>query len=105
MTIPHDDIIKYSLLKLLDNALNGTMHCNDVYKELAKEFPMLTHSELNDPYRSSLSHWANRVQWAREHLAKQGYILRPRNGAMRSYWSITESGQRALHDPIDVPGL
>lgn len=105
MTIPHDDIIQVKLLEVLDKASNGTMHCNDVYSELARQFPMLTREELTVPYQTSLSKWANRVQWAREHLAKQGFILRPNAGQGRGYWTISQAGRNAFHDPIDIPGL
>lgn len=105
MTIPHDDIIKLKLLELLDKEPNGTMHCNEVFKELAREFPMLTKAELTDPYQTSQSHWANRVQWARQHLAEEGCILRPNAGGVRGYWTITQAGRKALHEPIDIPDL
>ena len=102
MAIPHDHIIKLSLLELLHKAPNGTMHCNDVYKALAEQFPKLTKDELTLPYRTSLSKWANRVQWARQHLVEEGLLLRPHAGKGRGYWTISESGRRALTDPIDI---
>jgi hypothetical protein len=95
MTIPHDDVIQYELLELLNKAKNGTMHCNDVYKQLAKLFPELTYDDTNVPYRNSASLWANRVQFARLHCVSKGQILSAYQGGSRGhgYWTITEKGR------------
>ena len=102
MTIPHDDIIQLKLLELLDRTPDGTMHCNDVYSALATQFPELTEEEISAPYQSSLSKWANRVQWARQHLVEKGWLLRPYSGEGPGYWTISAKGRKALHDPIDL---
>ena len=98
MALPHDESIQIQLLRLLAGATHGRMHCNDVYRILAKYFPMLTRAECEDPYQSSLSHWANRVQFARLHLVNRGLILRPYAGAGRGYWEISAKGREALAD-------
>jgi hypothetical protein len=64
MSLPHDQDIQVAILRLLASAPKGTMHCQDVYRILAQEFPELTYEELWEPYRRSVSHWANRVQFA-----------------------------------------
>jgi restriction endonuclease Mrr len=102
MTIPHDHIIQFHLLKMLDGAPQGTMHCNDAYVELSRLFPNLDKRELTESYRSGKSKWVNRVQWAREHLAMKGFILRPGKGGERGYWTISQVGRNELHHPIDI---
>jgi hypothetical protein len=96
MALPHDESIQIELLRLLADAPNGQMHCNDVYRTLAQSFPQLSPAECKDPYPPSLSHWANRVQWARHHLVEQGLILRPYAGGGRGYWAISAKGREAL---------
>jgi hypothetical protein len=96
MTIPHDEDIKFELLELLDNATDGTMHCNDVYDRLAAKFPELTRVELEEPYRNSKSKWANRVQFARQHCSDEGHIFKFANSRGRGYWTITEAGRQRV---------
>lgn len=96
MALPHDDAVKLQLLGLLASAPNGRMHCQDVYVTLARKFPQLTEDERKIPYRRSVSHWANRVQWARDHLRREGFILHPTAGGGRCYWSISEQGRAHL---------
>jgi len=98
MALPNDEDIQTALLRLLARAPEGRMHCQDVYRVLATEFPNLTRREMNDPYRSSVSHWANRVQFARLHMVNKGWILRPATGGGRGYWTISPQGRKALDD-------
>jgi hypothetical protein len=95
MALPNDEDIQVRLLELLAVAPGGQMHCNDVYRAVAKRFPLLSRAELEHPYRSSLSHWANRVQFARLHLVHKGLLLRPYSGGGRGYWAISPQGRRA----------
>ncbi len=94
MSIPHDDVIQNELLGLLYKAPKGTMHCNDVYDQLAELFPELTDDELNLPYRESKSKWANRVQFARLHCVNDGHIFDFPSGKGKGYWTITDEGRR-----------
>ncbi|HKZ70364.1 MAG TPA: winged helix-turn-helix domain-containing protein [Anaerolineales bacterium] len=96
MSIPHDDDIQLELLKLFNKAFSGTMHCNDIYDELAKLFPELTEDELNEPYENSASKWANRVQFARLHCVQADYIYVARDEHAQGwgYWTITEEGRK-----------
>jgi restriction endonuclease Mrr len=96
MTLPHDDYVQTQLLRLLSAAPGGRMYCQDVYIELAKQFPLLTEDEMRVPYKNSVSHWANRVQFARLHMVRKGWILHPTMGGGRGFWQISESGRRAL---------
>jgi len=98
MAQPNDEDVQTELLRLLSIAPEGRMHCRDVYLTLAAKFPRLTKHELEDPYRSSISHWANRVQFARLHLVEKGWVHRPATGGGRSYWTITPKGRKALAD-------
>lgn len=97
MTFPRDEDVQIALLHLLDQANDGQMHCSDVYRELAKQFPMLTHDEMAIPYRRSASHWANRVQWARSHAVRNGWLMKPAGGS-RGYWKISPAGRKLMHD-------
>lgn len=49
MALPSDDDVQTALLELLAEAHNGRMHCNDVYRELARHFPALTRSKHENP--------------------------------------------------------
>ena len=96
MALPDDQSLQIELLRLLSRAPDGRMHCNDVYQELAKLYPQLTREEREAPYRSSLSHFANRVQFARLHLVNKGYLLRPFSGGGRGHWAIAAAGRKAI---------
>lgn len=97
MSIPHDNHLQHALLLLLSKAPDGTMHCNDVYVELAKLFPELTDEEMNVRYRESKSKWANRVQFARLHCVQSGYIFDAQSGIKGTgYWSITNKGRHYI---------
>ena len=98
MAIPNDERIQWELMSLLLSAPNAQMHCQDVYRRLAAKFPELTDDEQNVPYRDSQSHWANRVQWARQHLVDKGWLLRPYSADGRGYWKVSAKGRKALAD-------
>jgi len=57
MSLPDYGSTEYGLLRLLGNAPSGAMHCQDVYRLLACEFPQLTREDTSSPYRRSLSRW------------------------------------------------
>jgi 5-methylcytosine-specific restriction enzyme A len=96
MTIPHEHEIQYALMCLLEGQPEGKMHCNDVYRVLAEQYPQLTRAELEDPYENSISHWANRVQFAVMHLKDQGLILHHTVGGGRGIWAISVAGREWL---------
>lgn len=102
MAIPHDDDIQIQLFRLLSNVPGGTMYSSVVYKELAKRFPRLTTDETHIPYGNSVSHFANRVQFARLHLVENGFICRPYVMNDRGFWTITEVGRRYLAELDDI---
>lgn len=93
--LPHDDDIQLQTAYLLDTTVGGRLHCQDVYKLLAKSFPNLTSEETTAPYRRSVSHWANRVQFARLHMIRKGWLLDPSISG-RGIWAISEEGRRAV---------
>jgi Mrr N-terminal domain len=72
------------------------MYCQDVYTALAVRFPYLTNDELSVPYRNSISHWANRVQFARQHLVTKGWFLHSTMSGGRGFWAISKHGRRGL---------
>lgn len=65
------------------------------YDRLAQLHPELTLDERTQPYRNAVSKWANRVQFARLHLANRGLLYRAGVGpnAGRGYWVITPRGE------------
>ncbi len=97
MALPDDYRIQIELLDLLSTAPEGKMRTRDIYSALAQRFPQLTRDETEVPYRNSVSHWANRVQFARLHLVELGYILRP-HARGRGVWAISAEGRKALTD-------
>jgi len=80
------------------------MHCSDVYKVLAEQFPELTEDEVTIPYKNSVSHWANRVQFARLHLVRQGCVLPPYVANDRGFWTITRAGRQCLVELAQIGG-
>lgn len=46
-------------------------------------------------YGGSRRKWENKVQWARNSLAKKGYLLRPSVGDPHGVWTLTEKGMVA----------
>lgn len=95
MSLPDYESTEYALLRLLRSAPGGAMHCQDVYRLLASEFPQLTREDTSGPYRRSLSRWANHVQFARLHLVLRLEIL-PCSPSGRGIWIISIRGRHAL---------
>jgi hypothetical protein len=95
MALPHDEEIQTELLRLLADAPNGQMHCQDIYQALARRFPCLTEDEKTVPYGNSVSHWANRVQFARLHLVGKGWLLHA-SMTDRAVWAISDKGRTAI---------
>lgn len=95
MALPHDEEIQTELLSLLADAPHGRMHCQDIYEELARRFRCLTEDEKTEPYRNSVSHWANRVQFARLHLVDRGWLLHASINE-RAVWAISDNGRTAI---------
>ena len=95
MAIPDDSTIQYSLLHLLSQQPGGMLRSHDVYRILSDQFPQLTHAELHDPYANSVSHWANRVQWAVQHLRESG-LLQQHGTSGRGRWIISSAGRKWL---------
>lgn len=99
MALPNDKVLQLELMDLLMSAPEGQMHCRDVYQVLATRFPALTNEELTVPFGTSISHWANRIQFARLHLVvEKGWLLRPFSGDGRGYWKVSAKGREAFVD-------
>jgi hypothetical protein len=97
MSIPIESKITVHLLRLLNGSPSGTLHCREVYSQLAPAFPELTYAEKNKPYKHSKSFWANRIQWARHRCVLQGWIFSAKHSPEgRSYWTITDAGRRFI---------
>ncbi|GEM_PF-1960635 len=91
MAIPHRELIKKELIKLLASRSEG-MKTSNIYVELAKVFPGLTLSECTERYRNSASKWANTVQFVRADLVDQGIIFRPGNDIPNGIWKLIPHG-------------
>jgi len=96
MALPHDYDIQFQLLDLLDTSQDGAMECGNVYKRLADRFPELEADDVSIPFGDRVSHWANRVQFARLHLLLQGYLL-PSYLSGRGVWVISPAGRAYIH--------
>lgn len=101
MAIPHDEDIQRQLFYLLARAPEGTKYCQDAYRLVAEHFPELTRDEVTAPYRRSLSHWANRVQFARWRLVEQGKLLR-RSPLGRGFWTISPAGRDCFREQQEL---
>ena len=95
MALPHDEEIQSELLRMLADAPHGRMHCQDIYQTLARRFPCLTEDEKTVPYGNSVSHWANRVQFARLHLVSKSWLLHA-SMTDRAVWAISDKGRTAI---------
>jgi len=98
MSVPADEEIAFELLRLLSQAPVRTLECSDVYEKLARKFPQLTSDEINRPYQHSISLWANRVQWVRQHCVENKLIHLPNEG-IRGYgfWTLTDAGFNVIN--------
>ena len=98
MSIPDDDTIQRELLVLIASRPERRVLASAAYDELAYLHPELTSEELTQRYRNSVSKWANRVQFARLHLANRGLLYRANTGlnAGHGYWVITPKGEEKV---------
>ena len=94
MSIPDDDTLQRDLLAFLVNEPKHSSNVWRVYKQLALLHPEVTEAEKTEKYQNSGSHWANRVQFARLHLANAGLLYKANAvaEAPRSVWKLTPAG-------------
>jgi hypothetical protein len=94
MAIPYEDVLKEELLLFLVNEPDYSATSTRAYEQLARLHPELTEGELHDPYPHSVSHWANRVQFARQRLVEAGFLYKPNAhpSAPRGQWMLTPRG-------------
>jgi hypothetical protein len=97
MVIPNDRAIKAELLKYLVRRPGYRAHAQQCYAALEPLFPDLTHEEISERYQTSVSKWANSVQFARLHLVNDGLIYRAGEGPSPSkgVWILTPAGVSA----------
>jgi len=97
MAIPPNADIERELLAMLAGSPDGRMRAADCYEELANFFPALTVEERTLKFQNSVSQWANRVQFCRQHLVDSGFIYPADSGPNPEYgvWIITPAGQAA----------
>lgn len=106
MVIPHDHDIKEQLVKYLASCAQNRAHAQNCYSALEQLFPDLTHDEVTLRYQSSVSKWANRVQFARLHLVNDGLIYRAGEGPAPAagVWILTPEGIRAAEHGLPKRG-
>lgn len=94
MTIPDDDTLQRNLLAFLADEPENRSDVWRVYEQLALLHPEVTEREKTEKYHNSASLWANRVQFARLHLANAGLLYKANAiaGAPRSVWKLTPAG-------------
>lgn len=95
MPIPDDDTIQRELLVLIASRPEKRVLAAAAYEDLARLHPELTDAERTQRYRNSVSQWANRVQFARLHLANREFLYRAGVGpnASPGYWVLTPKGE------------
>ena len=94
MPIPDDETLQSELLEFLVREPEEKATVWRAYEQLARLHPELTEAERNEKYQNSASLWANRVQFARLHLANAGLLYRANavQGAPRNVWKLTPHG-------------
>jgi hypothetical protein len=88
MALPNDLILKHGVMRLIGKQPDFTIAAADAYGQLESEFPSLCSEETKVPFGTSRSHFANRVQWAVQHLRDDGWLAKgPVSGQGR--WEFT----------------
>lgn len=97
MVIPNDREIKRALLGYLAGCPGNRAHAQECYAALEPLFPGLSNDEVTLRYRTSVSKWANSVQFARLHLVNDGLVHKAGEGPMprRGDWILTSAGVNA----------
>lgn len=95
MAIPPNADIERELLILLAHSPGGRLRAADCYDELVEVFSEVTAEERTLKFQNSVSQWANRVQFCRQHLVDRGFIYPAEVGPDPEYgvWIITPSGR------------
>ncbi|CAN7165558.1 winged helix-turn-helix domain-containing protein [Microbacterium foliorum] len=103
MVIPNDRAIKAELLKYLAQRPGYRAHAQKCYAALEPLFPDLTNEEITDRYQTSVSKWANSVQFARLHLVNDGLVYSAGEGPSPSkgVWILTPAGVSAAGGATD----
>ena len=94
MAIPSNAAIESELLALLASSPGRRIHATVAYDELAELHPELTGEERTLRFRNSVSQWANRVQFCRQHLVVRGFIFPAGEGPNPEHgvWILTPDG-------------
>jgi hypothetical protein len=105
--IPDDETLQSDLLRFLASEPANRATVQRVYERLALIHPEISEAEKTNKYRNSASHWANRVQFARLHLANAGLLFKANAvpDAPRSVWKLTPRGlERGCGLLSEAPG-
>jgi hypothetical protein len=78
VTPPSDHSLKHAVVRLVAEQPDCCIEPADAYALLEAQFPELTSDETRVPYQTSRSHFANRVQWAVQHLRDEGWLAKGR---------------------------
>ena len=93
MSLPHDYVLQGAVMTLIAKQPDSAIASHDAVRLLQEEFPQLTTDEVEVPYGSNESHFANRVQWAVMHLKIDGWLLKaPISGKGR--WQFSAKARK-----------
>lgn len=99
MDYPKSPAVESVLLRFIfENG--GSAKAKEIYVPLGLQLG-LSHDDMKRTLDEVQGHggsrrkWENMVQWARNSLAKKGYLLRPSNGDTAGIWTLAEAGQAA----------
>ncbi|MBS0504799.1 MAG: ATP-grasp domain-containing protein [Proteobacteria bacterium] len=96
--LPSQDDVEIKLLKLMRE--RGTPQApSDIYDPLASLFSLSSEQRNAVLPSDGRNAWENRVQWARNELAKKGLISREQRGV----WELTDDGRLASDHDTNKP--
>ena len=90
--MPSEKEIRSALLRELYAAKDFSLKTTEAYGRTYEYFETkISDDDVQFSYGNSYSKWANEVQWVRQHLVSEGYILPPSKSG-RGKWKLSEKG-------------
>ena len=99
MQYPKSSAVESILLRFIYEE-GGSAKANEIYAPVGFQMGLSaddmkrTLDEVQG-YGGNRRKWENKVQWARNSLAKKGYLSRPKNGDQHGLWTLTDSRMNA----------
>jgi 5-methylcytosine-specific restriction protein A len=99
MQYPKSLAVESVLLRFIFES-GGNVLAKDVYTSIGSQMGLSPEDmertlDAVQGYGGNRRKWDNMVQWARNSLAKKGYLLRPDKGDPHGVWTLTENGMLA----------